>query len=439
MKFLIIPGFAKAGTTFLFEALKDSGAPINIPIRKEVDYLRGGNDKATYLAQFESQDSDKVFLDASPMYSMSGQDTIRNIKKCLKADDVKVLFCLRDSISRAYSHYMHDICTHFFLYAHGPYSFYSPAVLRYYFKPIAPVIASYIKSFGAENVSAFGFKSTGQKLPTDVLDFLSLPKTWKLDLSKNPALGGALPRIYYDKDRYLTVRSGADLYALPPRNLLISNIRFQQLRTDFPVKIAQSMLKSAASWDRQFDPTVLGDALDIIREDYAKCFELLGINPEKANPVSDIWAKEPGPLTPEICNKMERLGSVSSTVKANMLPPKKLSLKKMDTKDVAYDKHATLPDLIDNINAVKKSSSGQRSHHYAEGLKEFGPIPDYVKGYFRHLIMLGDADSMLAYLEQNPNLDRYISFKLVLDDLAKMKHKFEPEQFNKLCRYMGQR
>jgi len=39
MKFLIIPGFAKSGTTFLYEQLANSGAPINLPKRKAVDYV----------------------------------------------------------------------------------------------------------------------------------------------------------------------------------------------------------------------------------------------------------------------------------------------------------------------------------------------------------------------------------------------------------------
>jgi len=128
MKFLIIPGFAKSGTTFLYEQLANSGAPINLPKRKEVDYFRNGNSFEGYLDQFQTQDPNKVFLDASPLYGLPNSDTVATIKKVLKGHDVKFIFCLRDPISRAYSHYMHDISTHFFLYAHAPYSFYSPKV-----------------------------------------------------------------------------------------------------------------------------------------------------------------------------------------------------------------------------------------------------------------------------------------------------------------------
>jgi len=105
MKFLIIPGFAKSGTTFLYEQLAKSGAPINLPKRKEVDFFRNGKSLEGYLEQFQTTDPDKVFLDASPLYGLPNSNTAATIKKVLKKHDVKFVFCLRESLSRAYSQF----------------------------------------------------------------------------------------------------------------------------------------------------------------------------------------------------------------------------------------------------------------------------------------------------------------------------------------------
>lgn len=443
MKFLIIPGFAKSGTTFLFEQLAASGAPINLPKRKEVDYFRRADSFEGYLDQFETQDPDKVFLDASPLYGLPGTDVAARIKKTLKGHDVKAVFCLRDPMSRAYSHYMHDISTHFFLYAHGPYSFYSPAVLKKYFHPLSPSVRDFKKALGEDNVSGFGFKSSGPSLRNDVLEFLSLPEDWTLDFDVNPAPGGSIPRLYFDTDRYLTIRSGKELYALPPHAFLLSNIRYQQFRPDFPAHIAKLLLKNAASWDRQFNPEALGPAVKPIREDYLKCFDALDMEREILNPPKLINANDPPDLTPAIRNQMEKLGTISATLVDNIRPAVKTrsllgKSKVAKTPElVAIDKHETLPDTIEQVNNVMGKSNGKRAQAFQKALSEFGPVPDYVRGFLRHLIQLGDADNALEYLRDNPNLSRYISFKVMLEDLDIFQHKFTQIQLDELRKLMS--
>jgi len=443
MKFLIIPGFAKAGTTFLYEQLRACGAPINFPKRKELNYFSRPADLEGYLNQFETRDPDKVFLDASPLYSLDGAAPARHMKAALKGHDVKFVFGLRDPIRRAYSHYMHDISTHFFLYSHAPYSFYSADVLRKYFRPMVPVVESYTKAFGVKNVSGFGFRSTGPELRADILSFLGLGKKWKLDFDVNPAEGSSLPRIYYDTDRELTVRSGDALYALPPRTFLIANIRFQQFRPDFPEPIARLLMKNAASWDRQFDPHVLGSAIETVRNDYLRCFELLNMTPETLAAPKIISANEPPAFTPEICNKMEKIGRVDDTINAAFAPPPKL-LQKLSGKTpqgpkAAQDKFMSVPAVMKSLEAAIGKSGGSRAHAYERALTELGPVPDYVRAYLRHLISLGDTEKITAYLRSNPNLGRYVSFRFVLESLDAAKDKFTPEDHKTLALLMGRR
>jgi hypothetical protein len=438
MKFLIIPGYAKSGTTFLYEQLAQSGAPINLPKRKELDYFRSAHDFKGYLEQFETQDPDKVFLDASPLYALPGSGAVDRIKSALNGHDVKILFCLREPLARAYSHYMHDISTHIFLYAHGPYSFYSPAVLKNYFHSLSESVGDFNKAFGKKNVFGFGFKSTGAKLADEVVQFLDLPKDWTLDFSVNPAKGGSIPRIHYDADRHLTIRSGRDLYALPPRTFLMASIRYPQIRPDFPANIAAQFLQSQASWDRHFDPNNLGQAIKPIREDYLKCFDKLGLEREVLSPPKSIFAKEPPGFSPEICGKMERLGSVTATVLDGFRKAQNISKADSDTRtEVATDKHMTFPDVMDVIANTSGKSNGHRTQAYQKALLEFGPIPSYVQGYLRHLVHLGDGDKALKYLQENPNLSRYVSFRFVLEDLDKYEYKFTRDMLDKLRRYMN--
>ncbi len=438
MKFLIIPGYAKSGTTFLYEQLANSGAPINLPKRKELDYFRSADSFEGYLEQFETQDPDKVFLDASPLYALPGDGTASRIKKALKGHDVKIVFCLRDPLSRAYSHYMHDISTHIFLHAHGPYSFYSPAVLKNYFHPLSQSVGEFNQAFGKKNVSGFGFKSTGKDLDASVLEFLGLSKDWELDFSVNPAQGGSIPRIYYDADRYLTIRSGEALYALPPRTFLMANIRFPQIRPDFPDEIARQFMQSQASWDRHFDPAALGQAVKPIREEYLKCFDKLGLERENLSPPKSIYAKEPPGLSPDICGKMEKLGMVPATALEAFRAAKKTFVKKSKVEQgVATDRHMTLPEVMEIIANTSGKSNGHRTQAYQTALKEFGPIPAYVQGYLRHLLQLGDGNKALDYLIQNPNLSRYVSFRFVLEDLDKYEHKFTRDIRDKLRQYMS--
>ena len=443
MKFLIIPGFAKAGTTFLYEQLRASGAPINFPKRKELNYFCRADTLEGYLEQFETQDPDKVFLDASPLYALPGDTVAKVIKKSLKGHDVKITFCLRDPMTRAYSHYMHDISTHFFLYTHAPYSFYSTDVLNKYFFPTAPIVENYTKAFGAKNVSGFGFKSTGPKLRDDILSFLGLPEDWLLDFDVNPAEGSSIPRLYYDTDRTLTVPSGKDFYALPPRTFLISNIRFQQFRPDFPTKIATMLMQNSASWDRHFDPSVMDGAVRSVRNDYLRCFEHLEFQAEKMSPPKTIFAKDPPPLSPEICAKMEKLGNIGDTiaaayaVKSKLL--KKRGLRNETPKSVASDQYLSVPSVVKNVQSASGKSGGVRARAYEKALTELGPVPDYVRAYMRHLIVLGDAEKMKTYLQANPNLDRYVSFRFVLESLDNTKHKFTPEDYKILGLLMGRR
>jgi len=306
---------------------------------------------------------------------------------------------------------------------------------------MAPVIQDYVKAFGKENVSGFGFKSTGPKLRSDVLEFLSLSPDYKLDFSVNPAEGSSIPRIYYDTERTLTIRSGKELYALPPRSFLLANIRYQQIRTDFPSRIAELLVKNSTTWDRQFDPNFLGAALKPISKDYVRCFEALGMTPEPIGDPKILYAKDPPAFSREICEKMEKIGQVPATVVdvfQNTSTKSKLFKRRTEPKsNIAQDRYMTLPQAMTLIESSHGKSNGQRIISYQTALNEMGPVPEYVKGYLRHLIQIGEGREVISYLQKNTNLHRYISFKVVLEDLEKNVHFFSRDEYKTMRNLMG--
>jgi len=86
---------------------------------------------------------------------------------------------------------------------------------------------------------------------------------------------------------------------------------------------------------------------------------------------------------------------------------------------------------------ARGKSNGQRITAYQTALRELGPVPDYVKGYLRHLIQLGEGGEVISYLQQNPNLHRYISFKVVLEDLKKNEQFFSLDEFKSMTKLLG--
>jgi hypothetical protein len=103
----IIAGAQKAGTTSLFDYL--SGHPQCAPSHtKEVHYFddafqRGAN---WYRMHFPLTDQQRLCFESSPYYMFDPRVPAR-VRELLP--DVKLIFLLRNPISRAYSHYQHSV------------------------------------------------------------------------------------------------------------------------------------------------------------------------------------------------------------------------------------------------------------------------------------------------------------------------------------------
>jgi hypothetical protein len=104
-KYLIIAGSEKCGTTSVFQYLSDSGS-FTVSKKKETDYFRKASDLslAGYLQEFTEQQSDKIFLEASPGYLTDSRLAAKNMHATLK--EYHLVFCLRNPLDRLKSSFL---------------------------------------------------------------------------------------------------------------------------------------------------------------------------------------------------------------------------------------------------------------------------------------------------------------------------------------------
>ncbi|KAA1174683.1 hypothetical protein FWJ25_04645 [Marinobacter salinexigens] len=318
MKYLIIPGLAKSGTTYLFDQLSQNEEYFTPTMRKEVNYFCQGDDILQYNSQYPSLSEEKWHVDASPAYMESYVDEFTRMKSAFNGEIAKFIVCLREPFSRAYSHYLHDLKRHvvhfdfnaFMTLSHNIKSIDS---FQKYFIPRKPQIEYLIKLFGRENVLGFdlGTKREKWRHTTELEDFLSISGKIHFDSGKVSNPGGWIPRIFYDRKRSLEVYDRGEVYALPPGTLLIKNGTDSMLLKDFPESMADKLIKSSQYWSMEFIPDELGDMSGAIWDDYLESMELLGLEVKKPQPEKAYTAHEPN-LSPTIKERLEKISSVEN-------------------------------------------------------------------------------------------------------------------------------
>jgi hypothetical protein len=104
-QYLVIAGTEKAGTTSLYQYLMDSKL-FNPSIKKETDYLRGGEvSKLKYDEEF-IYENDLIKLEGSPGYLADSALVHQNIKKIGVDERVLLIFLLRSPLSRLKSSFL---------------------------------------------------------------------------------------------------------------------------------------------------------------------------------------------------------------------------------------------------------------------------------------------------------------------------------------------
>lgn len=435
-KHLIVPGMAKSGTTFLWDQLVNRTETVNYYSKKEMGYLLVKDDYEGYLNQFDRVEEGKVYLDATPEYSDNYKAFSKNAGVALKNCDTQLIFCLRDPVARAFSHYRHDMNTHFWMTVMGDYSFHTEGALRRYLRPFLPIVTAFKNAFGTERVHGYTFKQVKDKLPAPVLEQLGLPKNWTLDLSINPALGGGLPRVIYDPVRPVTIEQDGVYYRLPAKTLLVSSTVHMYIRHDFPADIAEKIMTHAANWTQSFDRAVFKDSWNMIEDDYAGAMEALDLKAEPLAREGLIGYKHTMPIPPRVLEQLEKVdtaetiaGKIYETADADWTS---------GNEDIA-DEHIVLPGQIEKIQRVFKQQGNlpERIFELKRTNEQFGPVLQFLTSYVVMQISLGKGDEAVRILRHHPHATRYINQTQVKNTLERKGDKLDAETLETISRLAG--
>lgn len=427
-KHLIVPGMAKSGTTFLWDQLVNRTDKVNYYPAKEIGYLAIRDDWEGYMNFFPDADPEKVYLDSTPQYGDTYKEFAGNAKALLKDQEVQVVFCLRDPIARAFSHYRHDLSTHFWASVMGDYSFLTEGSFRRYVRPYHDIIKVLKNAFGAENVHGYSFKQSKNNLPAPVLKMLGLRKNWKLDLTINPAPGGGLPRLAYDPKRPTFIAQDGNIYKLPPKTLLVATNIFSQLYHNYPEELANKVLGHAANWTKELDRSVFGSSWKQIQRDYDLSLRALGMETEKIKADGMIPYKGEMPISQQVLDQLELVDSASDLT-SRIYASSKASDPFVTGNEDIPDEDITLPGQAEKIQRVFKAQRNlpERKLELRRTIEQFGPIGPFLTSYINMQIALGDGAEAVRILDVQPHAERFVNKGPITNTLKRMKEKLSAD------------
>lgn len=280
---LIIPGLAKAGTTFLFEQLAAQPGLFGRAKEKEIGYFARGGQVAreAYLKLFPERDRGRVLLDASPSYIQNRSDTAARIRDVLAGDEVDIVILLRDPVDALHSHYLHDLKSTIGRPSWtgarpAAHALSDAATLDRYLRPRQAAVAGFQASFGARcrgfHMAAL-FDGTVQAalremLGTDVRSF---------DTDSVANRGGFVPGYLYGGEAGLRFEQDGRQFLVPPHALVFAAEERSELHEDVQAAEAAAFLRLGASFTT--DITLPLAALQPVVEDYLAMCTTLGLAP----------------------------------------------------------------------------------------------------------------------------------------------------------------
>lgn len=282
---LIVPGLAKAGTTFLHDNLIQNEAQFNAPKKKELNFFssRTARPYDKYRSLFPNGDPNKYFLDCSPIYLETKNPVVDHLSQCLKGQDVRFIVSLRNPVDTVISHYYHDLKSNVArfrrLQGNTSFSFWDPNVRKKYFISRVARIRR-LKQMGFKVLGVHQNDLFANDAALKIGNFLEIElQPFKTKKVSNP--GGWLPHFTYGgKTGAFTEYNGA-LYKVPPRTLiLVSNSR-SEILFDADESLAQHAFTLQASFSRRItvDRSFFAKA---INEYHAMC-DTLDLPPEDLN------------------------------------------------------------------------------------------------------------------------------------------------------------
>lgn len=240
MRFLICPGMARGGTTFLWRQIAKNDAIFNISKDQELRYLARKNaDLDGYLQRFRTADASRIFFDVSPIYLFKTPQVMENIKRVLASHEVFFNLNIRSPMDHAYSLYLHRIRGHVARLGHGKSAlvgkdlYEAGAVNQFIFdsteyflrRPlrIADFVESILNNFGRDAMTFIDFnKEFGTPAPVAKLEKMLGVRLEPFDYSQTTNRGGnKLPTYIYGGEEGMTFEAGDMVYKIEPRTLLL--------------------------------------------------------------------------------------------------------------------------------------------------------------------------------------------------------------------------
>jgi FkbM family methyltransferase len=280
-RILVVPGMAKAGTTFLFEQLGRQAEHIATTRNKEPNYfLRGtGLSRAEYLAKFRDPVPGKVLLDVSPTYIGSGAPVAERIRQVLPEDEVSVAILLRDPVDRLFSHYLHDLKS----FIGRPswdgtrpatFALTAPDVLARYTRPRTALVAGYKAAFGA---ACRGFHMGALfdgEMASALSGMLGIPVApFDAGIRANP--GGFVPAYLYGGTAGLAFEQDGTAYRVPPGALVFAANSRSELVEGIAPDAAAALVELGRSFTSEL--TLPRDVLAPLVEDHLATCRVLGL------------------------------------------------------------------------------------------------------------------------------------------------------------------
>ncbi|WP_152965454.1 hypothetical protein [Cobetia sp. UCD-24C] len=308
MRHLIIPGLAKAGTTFLHDYFLNHGENIfNIPIRKETRFYSRNSCISDINSYYISGKSDKIYLDATPSYLSSPNSSaiVKNLCGALAGEDTYFVICLRNYFDRIVSHYLHDLKGAYKesgrqRWNRGNYTLYSKFAIKKYFSTYAEECQCLVDTFGRERILALSTKDTYSDTSIKKINAMVGVDIPIGDFTKVSNPGGWVPNLVYGGNEGVEVYDGNNIVFIPPKALLSINNNRSWIRYNVDYYEGLEAVNNSATWSSRFNNN--GKYFLRAKEDYMRACDVLQIEPEL--PTEDFFIASRPMISEKLVKKL---------------------------------------------------------------------------------------------------------------------------------------
>jgi hypothetical protein len=281
---LLIPGLAKAGTTFLFDQLAGQAPRFVTSRTKEANVFsrEAAPRRSAYLARFPTLDPAAVLVDASPTYLETADVTVAaRIDAVLGGDAVQALVLLRDPVDAVFSHYLHAMKSWIGRPSRdggrpASHALTDARTLGRYLRRRAPALAALRQLLGPRLQGAPMAALFDGGVAALLAQMFGVPVApFEASRAANP--GGFVPAYIAGGSAGALYRQDGQAWRVPPGALLFVAEERSEFHPTFPEAEAASLVALGATYTREAE-IPLASLVPAI-EDHAAMAAILGVPP----------------------------------------------------------------------------------------------------------------------------------------------------------------